>query len=423
MTVMKTSQPAPTSVFARLGPGILFAAAAIGVSHLVQSTRAGAMYGFGLLGLILITCVLKYPSLLFGARYAAATGESLLENYRRQGTWALVLYSVLLLYSMWFILAAVTITTAGIVQTLLHTGLGIGIPTLAAAGIVLACGLALLLAGGYAWLESFSKWLMLALAAALVVVAGLAAGEMYWSTSLFAMPSFDITVVLFVIALAGWMPIPVDASVVTSTWTATRARSLGGRISLRDSNFDFNVGYIGSVVTALCFLILGTAVMHLQGVEPELAAGPFAGQVIALFTSQIGDWSFFLIGVAALLTMFSTVITVLDGSPRQILFIVREHTPIGEARWVYPAILVTFVGGALLVLEFLMTDFGTFIDFVTSLGFLTAPLIVFLNHRAMLGDNVDPEYRPSRLMQWWSIGGGVVITAVSVVYFLLRLTR
>jgi hypothetical protein len=29
----------------RLGPGLLFAAAAIGVSHLVQSTRAGALYG------------------------------------------------------------------------------------------------------------------------------------------------------------------------------------------------------------------------------------------------------------------------------------------------------------------------------------------------------------------------------------------
>ena len=29
-----------------LGPGLLFAGAAIGVSHLVQSTRAGADFGF-----------------------------------------------------------------------------------------------------------------------------------------------------------------------------------------------------------------------------------------------------------------------------------------------------------------------------------------------------------------------------------------
>lgn len=32
-----------------LGPGLLFAGAAIGVSHLVQSTKAGGIYGFGLL--------------------------------------------------------------------------------------------------------------------------------------------------------------------------------------------------------------------------------------------------------------------------------------------------------------------------------------------------------------------------------------
>ena len=32
-----------------LGPGILFASTAIGVSHLVQSTKAGAIFGFGLL--------------------------------------------------------------------------------------------------------------------------------------------------------------------------------------------------------------------------------------------------------------------------------------------------------------------------------------------------------------------------------------
>ena len=30
--------------------GILFASTAIGVSHLVQSTKAGALFGFGLLG-------------------------------------------------------------------------------------------------------------------------------------------------------------------------------------------------------------------------------------------------------------------------------------------------------------------------------------------------------------------------------------
>ena len=38
----------------KLGPGLLFAGAAIGVSHLVQSTRAGADYGWGLTWALLL---------------------------------------------------------------------------------------------------------------------------------------------------------------------------------------------------------------------------------------------------------------------------------------------------------------------------------------------------------------------------------
>ena len=37
-----------------LGPGILLAGAAIGGSHLVASTQAGARYGLGLLGMVLL---------------------------------------------------------------------------------------------------------------------------------------------------------------------------------------------------------------------------------------------------------------------------------------------------------------------------------------------------------------------------------
>jgi Mn2+/Fe2+ NRAMP family transporter len=68
-----------------IGPGLVLAGSAIGVSHLVQSTRAGAMYGLALLGFILVSMLAKYPAFLFGPRYAAATGRSLLSGYRQQG--------------------------------------------------------------------------------------------------------------------------------------------------------------------------------------------------------------------------------------------------------------------------------------------------------------------------------------------------
>ena len=43
------------------GPGILFASTAIGVSHLVQSTRAGAEFGFLLMGFVILAILFKYP--------------------------------------------------------------------------------------------------------------------------------------------------------------------------------------------------------------------------------------------------------------------------------------------------------------------------------------------------------------------------
>ena len=49
-----------------LGPGILFASTAIGVSHLVQSTRAGAEFGFGLVLVVILANLFKYPFFEFG---------------------------------------------------------------------------------------------------------------------------------------------------------------------------------------------------------------------------------------------------------------------------------------------------------------------------------------------------------------------
>ena len=77
-----------------LGPGLILAAAAIGVSHLVQSTRAGALYGFTLIWAIIIANLTKYPFLEFGPRYTVVMKESLIQGYKRLGSWALGLRGI-----------------------------------------------------------------------------------------------------------------------------------------------------------------------------------------------------------------------------------------------------------------------------------------------------------------------------------------
>ena len=89
------------------GPGIMFASTAIGVSHLVQSTRAGAEFGFGLVAIVLLANILKYPFFEFSSRYANATGTSLIDGYKKLGRWALGLYFIITVASMFFVTAAV----------------------------------------------------------------------------------------------------------------------------------------------------------------------------------------------------------------------------------------------------------------------------------------------------------------------------
>src|SRR5210317_657964 len=94
---------------AQFGPGLLYAGAAVGVSHLVQSTRAGAEFGLQLLAVIILVNVVKYPIFESGPRYAAATGKSLLDGYQRIGNWAVWIYVAMSVLTMFIIMGAISI--------------------------------------------------------------------------------------------------------------------------------------------------------------------------------------------------------------------------------------------------------------------------------------------------------------------------
>jgi Mn2+/Fe2+ NRAMP family transporter len=401
------------SRFGMLGPGIVYAAMAIGVSHLVQSTRAGAVYGLSMAAVIVLIALVKYPGMRFGTQYAAASGRSLAESYLDQGRLPAVLYVGSTLGTMWFALAAITLTTAGLVQTVF--ALGAGTTTIAAALLALAG--ALLVRGRYRLLERVTKALVLLLAVLVLIAAALAAPMVDWRPSNFVIDSVDVSMLVFVVAMAGWMPTPMEGAVLTSVWARSRAEETGERVSPAAAGFDFNVGYVTAIALALGFLVLGVAMMHEPGIAPDLTAGGFANQVIALFTGTIGPWSFYLIGGCAIAVMASTLLTVMDGFPRQFVFVVRHLTGRRESAWVYPAFLATYGAGALVVIVALRGSFGTLIDFATSLGFVMAPVFAVLNHRAMTSADVPSELRPGPALLLWSLTGIALLATASSAYF------
>jgi len=407
-----------------LGPGLLYAGAAIGVSHLVQSTRAGAGFGFDLVWILILVNFLKYPFFEFAPRYASATGESLIDGYKKLGQWAVIAFALLTLATMFAILAAVTIVTAGLFGNVLH--LDIGIVPLSA--IILATTVLILIIGKYAVLDKLIKVVIVVLAISTLVAVIFAFGHGYRPNADY-IHHFDWLSrpdVLFLIAFIGWMPAPIDVSVWSSLWTVEKSRNLNFRPKLRESLVEFRIGYIGTAFLALCFLILGAMVMHGSGEELSSTGTGFAGQLIEMYTVNIGKWSWPLIAIAAVMTMFSTTMTVIDAYPR----VLRPITTYLVPRWkggkrehglIYWIWIVVVASGALILLKFFASSMTFMVDVATTLSFITAPVLAVMNYRVITSKHVPDSAKPGFWLRLWSWTGIIFLGAFTLFYLAWRL--
>lgn len=260
-----------------LGPGLLWAGAAIGVSHLVQSTRAGAIYGFSLVGIVLIANILKYPFFEYGPRYAAATGKSLLDGYRELGNWAMVIFLLLTFGTMFTIQAAVTIVTSGLAAHLF----GISLTPFIWSALILSICILILIIGRYPLLDKMIKLIIVLLSISTIVAVIAAIGHGSSVQGNFSNSAvWTISGISFMVALMGWMPSAIDISVWHSLWTLERRKETGHKPSLGESLFDFKLGYFGTALLALGFLTLGALVMHGTGEQLSTQGAIFANQII-----------------------------------------------------------------------------------------------------------------------------------------------
>ena len=410
-----------------LGPGILYAAAAVGASHLVQSTRAGASYGLALVLLILLTYIAKYPAFRFGAQYASATGNSLLHGYRNQGQWAVAIYVVIALGTMFAALPAVTLITAGLAKV----AFGLQMGTLGISFVILIVCALILTLGGYHLLDRLVKALMVVLTIATLLATALIIPKIDWAASAMLFPrEIASTDVFFIVALLGMMPTSVDISVWHSLWSVARARDSGHKPTLRESLADFHIGYVGAFILAICFVLLGTGVMHNSGTQFEAGAAGFAAQLIELYKQSLGDWSGPLIGVVAVAVMFSTVLAGLDGYPRAAVSLVRiyagQETPTDAARAlsidkkVYTSTVIVLVLGSIFILYLFVTSLKLVVDVASTILFLFAPIIALLNHRVMTSSKFPSDARPGRGLLTLSAIGVLWMTAFSVYFLYLR---
>lgn len=408
------------TVLSRLGPGIIFAAMAVGVSHLVQSTRMGADYGFSVLGFIILANVLKYPLFRFASTYAATTGNTLLEGYRKIGRSAVILLIISIVLDMFIAAAAVSLVTAGVIKSVF----GLETSNL----LVVAClgGIVFLIVAGSAYRlferATVSMVFILALltmfAAILVLPTVFDAG-----TSLFPTLQYSPELLLVLIAMAGWMPNPPSASFFLSAWTAVRhenAKKGLGDYQNKDAIFDINLGYLLSLLIAVCFAIMGSVLIFLPGAEIDLTSAPaFADAFMNLFTQTFGDWVRPIIGAAAILAMLSTMVALFDGAPRMM----RRALGVNENnRVIFCLMFAGQLSGVLIIIWLFAASFRSFIDFITSVSFATAPFIAYFNHKLMFSDDIPQTMQPSRILWCWSWFGILSMGIFGLYFFTMSIT-
>ncbi|WP_234916672.1 divalent metal cation transporter, partial [Streptococcus equinus] len=219
-----------------LGPGILMASAAVGGSHIVSSTQAGAIYGWQLALLIILINIFKYPFFRFGSQYTMENNKSLIEGYAEKGKGWLAVFFILNVFSAIVNTAGVGILCAAILYNVFPNGFGLSISQLTTIIIVIIW--AMLLIGGYRFLDSLAKWVMtaLTLATVLAVVVALFKHREY-APNFEAPTPWRMAALPFIVSLMGWMPCPIEISAINSMWSVEKRKTVN--MSEDDAVFDF----------------------------------------------------------------------------------------------------------------------------------------------------------------------------------------
>jgi Mn2+/Fe2+ NRAMP family transporter len=401
----------------KIGPGLLFAGAAIGVSHLVQSTRAGADFGFGLIWALLLVNIFKYPFFQFGPRYAMATGETLLDGYKKLGKGVLIAYFILTFATMFTIQTAVTIVTAGLAKSIFDSYISISIEIWTV--IILAICFTILIVGKYTFLDKLMKFIIITLTIS-TIVAVIFAFNGSTQTPSITQVFPNVLEFGFLIAFMGWMPAPLDISIWHSIWAIEKQKTEQD-YTVKSTLFDFNIGYFTTIVLGLGFLSLGALVMFNSGEVFSGRAGDFSNQLISMYTKSLGSWSYILIAIAAFTTMFSTTLTTLDASPR----VMAKTTTLlfgGVLKKPYLLWILILILGTILIFFFFQSDMILLIKIATVLSFLTAPFYAIINYRLISSHHTPKEWRPTAILHILSWLGIIFLIGFSIWYLTILYT-
>ncbi|PJG84193.1 NRAMP family divalent metal transporter [Caviibacterium pharyngocola] len=394
-----------------LGPGILMASAAVGGSHIIASTQAGAIYGWQLAIIIILANLFKYPFFRFGVQYTLDSGNTLLEGYRQKGQVYLWIFFLLNVFATVINTAAVGLLCSAILTFVLP----VPVPVSTLSLIVIAVSTGILLFGQYRLLDGLSKLIMIALTVTTVAAVAIALtrnGFQGVAPADYIAPSpWNLAALAFIVALMGWMPAPIEISAINSMWVVAKRRF--SKVSYQDGIWDFNVGYIGTAILAIVFLALGALVQYGSGETVQMVGGKYIAQLINMYASTIGEWARVLIAFIAFMCMFGTTITVIDGYSRtnveslRLILKKQESSP----KILNLAILFAALSGLAIIFYF-NNAVGPMLKFAMIASFVSTPVFAWLNLSLVL----KGEHRVKGGLLWLSVIGLIYLTSFTLLF-------
>ncbi|SNC65057.1 Mn2+ and Fe2+ transporters of the NRAMP family [Kytococcus aerolatus] len=416
-TVTTPQAPSPEapgtwgSRLAALGPGLLMASAAIGGSHLVSSTQAGALYQWQLIGLVVLANVLKYPFFRFGAQYTVETGHNLVEGYARRGRPHVWVFFILCAVSSVISAAGVGILSATILNFALPSGWVLSMPW--TAGLMMLSVWLILMAGRFPVLDGLTKVIVITLTVITVLTVVVAVFKGAQGDPAAVPPSpWTLASLPFLVALVGWMPAPIEISALQSLWVARKQRD--HESSGRDVLWDFNVGFAVTALLAVLFVVLGSLVQFGTGTKIEMSGGAYIPQLITMYTSTMGEWSRPLMALLAFVVMYGTVITVVDGYGRacaEALHHIRRN-PGNAGRGAVMAWSTGIAAVSLAIILWFNAHMGELLRFAMMSAFVAAPVFAWLNFQLVRREEHLPGWL--RGLTW----AGVVFLSAFTLLFL-----
>lgn len=406
------------NVIKNLGPGLLFASMAIGTSHLVLSTKAGAQFGWFMMIPIILANLLKYPFFEFGIRYTNVTGKSIIEGYNKRGKGYLWLYAFITLATSIASPAALCTITAGLFINLFGIE-NYSLTTIAVSLFILNS--VILIIGKYKLLETTLKFLIPILFIALLTttVFVINAGPINTIVNFDPPKFFDEFGILFLITLIGWMPTAVEASSWLSLWSVEKYKVDKSKPPLKEALQEFNTGYILTAVLAIFFLIIGCMTLYGSGTVLSNNAVTFADQVVTLFTTHIGNWAYVFIAISAFATMYSTCLTQHDAISRVSIdiigLIVNKHEKFTDKKYYILGIIIIAIM-SIVVMFTLGTNLGLILAVATATSFVLAPIVGYMNLKIVMSDDIPETYKPKKGLQFLTYAGILFLSILALYY-------